>query len=314
MPLNEQPETVLALLRTEARARARIVDEHNFRVDLGSYGLGSLRLQLFTAPGSRPVVVATQSSHGDIGRSLGGAVERYVAAVWAEFFAEQDQAPIWIERMLLGGVFPDEFVLVTFAEVEGRSVRGPDWNTITPTQMAELVGVEVDGGRGDRHVPVPEEVVLPVYTIVPVADLPQPEPFREDCLREGTVARAKALSRLRRGRRRRCCWYHRVDWNAVSELAIELVDAAQATGVAPLDISEHVQAAGLARKLDIRSFKALQSLVAPSISIQISRAGDGETSFANGQHRTQALRDAGVQRVLVVDLVLDRPIEEPAPS
>jgi len=87
----------------------------------------------------RAVAVATQSPHGEIGQSLTNAAERYAAAVWTEFFADQDQPPIWIERSLLAGAFEDEFVLVTFDVVDGCTLGGPDWNTITSGELGLVV-------------------------------------------------------------------------------------------------------------------------------------------------------------------------------
>ena len=132
MPLNDHPELVTALLRQESGARARVLDEHNFRIDLDGYEPGTLRLQLFTAPGLRLVAVATQGMHGESGQSLTNGAERYATAVWETFFAEHEQPPIWIERTLLDGVFADEFALVTFDVVDERALGRSDWETITP--------------------------------------------------------------------------------------------------------------------------------------------------------------------------------------
>ncbi len=63
------------LLRLHAGPRTRSVDEHMFRVDRSSF-----RLQLFTAPGLRPVAVATQTV-GE-GASLMNRAERFAEAIW----------------------------------------------------------------------------------------------------------------------------------------------------------------------------------------------------------------------------------------
>ncbi|WP_055692570.1 hypothetical protein [Streptomyces prasinus] len=53
---------------------------------------GTFRLQLFTAPGARPVAVATQIASPE-GMSLMNVVERFAGAVWERHCP--DQAPVW---------------------------------------------------------------------------------------------------------------------------------------------------------------------------------------------------------------------------
>jgi hypothetical protein len=50
------------LLVTCAAARECVADEHMFTVTHGGILVGTFRLQLFTAPGVRPVAIATQST------------------------------------------------------------------------------------------------------------------------------------------------------------------------------------------------------------------------------------------------------------
>jgi hypothetical protein len=55
------PPAVRDLLAAHAAARERTADDHMFTVSSWNGArMGTFRLQLFTAPGTRPVAVATQ--------------------------------------------------------------------------------------------------------------------------------------------------------------------------------------------------------------------------------------------------------------
>jgi hypothetical protein len=57
----ERPAAVRDLLAAHAAARERTADQHMFTVSSWNGArMGTFRLQLFTAPGTRPVAVATQ--------------------------------------------------------------------------------------------------------------------------------------------------------------------------------------------------------------------------------------------------------------
>ena len=57
----ERPAAVRDLLAAHAAARSRTADKHMFTVSSWNGArMGTFRLQLFTAPGTRPVAVATQ--------------------------------------------------------------------------------------------------------------------------------------------------------------------------------------------------------------------------------------------------------------
>jgi hypothetical protein len=58
----------------------RVVDDHMFAAGEGALRSATFRLQLYTAPGTRPVAVVVQS-HGE-GPSVFNAAERYAEAVW----------------------------------------------------------------------------------------------------------------------------------------------------------------------------------------------------------------------------------------
>ena len=80
---------------------------------------------------------------------------------------------------------------------------------------------------------------------------------------------------------------------------IDLISAAKVTG---LSVDEDLRYAvfGAARAEGVTGWamEALHSLLADPIVIG---ENDGEVWFVNGQHRTRAMRDAGVTEVLVAD-------------
>jgi hypothetical protein len=76
------------LLAEHAAARRRVADDHMFTVaHPDGTRIGTFRLQLYAAPGARPVAVATQFV-GE-GAALMNKAEKYAAAVCATFFREK---------------------------------------------------------------------------------------------------------------------------------------------------------------------------------------------------------------------------------
>jgi hypothetical protein len=54
--------------------------------------------------------------------------------------------------------------------------------------------------------------------------------------------------------------------------------------------------------------QALNALISPGDGIQLAViAGDRRTSYINGQHKSQALLEAGVRRTIVIDWVTATP-------
>jgi hypothetical protein len=104
------------LLAVHAATRERTADHHMFTVNSWSGQLmGTFRLQLFTAPGARPVAVATQLPLE--GGSLANGAEDYAADVWRQKFPGSAESPIWITLQLHPGgpaEGPERFSLVTF--------------------------------------------------------------------------------------------------------------------------------------------------------------------------------------------------------
>lgn len=179
------------------------MDEHMFQVGKAGGVPCTFRLQLFTAAGERTVAVATQGP--DEGASLVNRAEQYAAAVWRTHCSSESEPPIWVQHML-----PDEEFSVVSFEVTGPfQLKAPGWHTLTDEQLATLAGCDVDPSRGDGYVafvPPPPDRLR--YDIIPVAHLPEPQPFREPCMSR-RVSRLGIL--LRRIRQRRpgpgagCC-------------------------------------------------------------------------------------------------------------
>ncbi|MFJ2627632.1 hypothetical protein ACIO6T_30595 [Streptomyces sp. NPDC087532] len=275
------------ILRVHAAPRQRSVDEHMFTADEICGEPCTFRLQLFTALGHRSVAVATQTS-GE-GRSLTNGAERYASRVWEVHDADAAEPPIWIQHQVRAGGYE----MVSFG-VDGRfKLSQPGWRPITEGQLAALVGAEVDGSRGEGYVPrpaPPEEQLR--YEIMAVADLPEPDPFREACMEPPR----RALARPRKPTH--CCWYHAQDWSTVSELAIRVVEQARREGKTDSDIADQFSTRPRELGTDDSNFSALHSLLDPSIGIMLHLGEDA--SYTNGNHRARAMKDAEVDRTVVV--------------
>jgi hypothetical protein len=98
----DPPPAVRDLLAAHAAARERTAGEHMFTVrSWNGARLGTFRLQLFTAPGTRPVAVATQGP-AEGGRLADGA-EDYAAEAWCRHFPGSAEPPVWITLQLRPG-------------------------------------------------------------------------------------------------------------------------------------------------------------------------------------------------------------------
>ncbi|MFM9452501.1 hypothetical protein [Streptomyces europaeiscabiei] len=138
-------------LRALSAPRRLTVDDHMFTAP----GLpGTFRLQLFTAPGARPVAVATQIA-GEEGMGLMNGVERFAGAVWERHCPAEGVPPVWVERQLWpeGSIQEVRFRRVVFAEADRYRPRGPKWSVITHEQLQDLVGAPVATDRGADYVP-----------------------------------------------------------------------------------------------------------------------------------------------------------------
>ncbi|WP_191841452.1 hypothetical protein [Catellatospora chokoriensis] len=278
------------------------MDEHMFRAGVGESGwAGTFRVQLFTTPGARPVVVATQYP-GIEGQSLTNAAEHYAALVWERLCPDEPEPPIWIECQWLDDLMLSP-VRTEFAHVSRYQLTDPTWETVTPEEIDALVGHPVDLRRGDGYV-APPEPVLPVgvHQAFPVTDLPLTRPFRADCMlgrpRRTWLDRAFRREATGTWSPRSCCYYHRVDWGLVNEIGVPLVEAARAEGLRGDDLTDAVfnraEEAGASRTV----LYALHKLLCEPIVI--GQGDDGAWHYTNGQHRSQAMKDAGVAQTIVV--------------
>lgn len=291
-----------ALLREQAAPRERVLDEHMFAVAYGPPLPATMRLQLFTAPDARPVMVAIQSSNE--GPSLVNAAETYVGDAWRRLCPDEPRPPLWVQRQ----IFPDDhranygIDLVTFekADATTHTVAGPEWGLIDDEILARLVGGPVDRGRGDGYVPrPPEPEPEPRLLVAPVVRLPRPRTCRApDCMPAAGIPWTRRVVRQLRPRfaARDCCWYHGGSWHVVTCAAIDLRRRAQCEGTTASELLDRTRELAHDAELPAWEHEALLSLLVDPIL-------PGRTGFINGSHRSQAMLDQGVRQVLVVEYV-----------
>ncbi|GAB1646783.1 hypothetical protein [Krasilnikovia sp. MM14-A1259] len=296
VPAASPPAAVLASL---TGPRSRTLDEHMYQLPRGTGRRATFRLQLFTAAGLRPVAVATQIPGAGEGSSLTNVAEKCAATVWQQHFPDDLTPPIWIAHMIMDG--HRDLTWVTFTEDPGaHTLHDPQWVHLDPADVDALVGEPVDLERGAGFVaPEPDPEPEQVYAIVPVVLLPRPHPFRKDACMPAGVRWWRRLSRqvvpLRSARD--CCWYHGGDWHVVARLAERLFTQAHAAGLTFDDTMSYMLNHPGAHALPRWEREALHSLVLDTIRPYgpwPSRKG-----YNNGQHRAQALIEAGVRRILV---------------
>ena len=192
--------------------------------------------------------------------------------------------------------------MVEFARARPFRLQGPQWHPITAKDLRVLVGQAVEEDRGAGYVPrVPEPEPEPVFEVVAVADLAVPRPFREPgCMPSRRPAPAAGALRWRRRAPAAtrapgpavdgsCCWYHGGDWRLVCALAVELVAEGKRDGVPAAQLAQLADARARELGLTRWQHQALLSLVSVPVAVSATAAG-----YTNGQHRVQAMRDAGV--------------------
>ncbi|MFI7027007.1 hypothetical protein ACIBMZ_30310 [Micromonospora sp. NPDC049900] len=300
--MNEPVPPLPALLADLAGPRERIIDEHMYRLPPQASRRGTFRLQLFTAPGLRAVAIATQKPSAGEGASLTNAAETYAATVWQQYFPDDPEPPIWIAHMIIDD--QRDLTVVTFtADPAKHTLRAPQWRRISPASVDALVGRPVDLKRGSGFTPSeiepdPESTYVARWVMV----LPRPAPFRKDGCMTAGVPWWRRLGRQLVPRRggRDCCWYHGGDWHIVSKLAIRLAAQAKAAGVSfedtPSYVLDHPDSQGLTEW----EREALFSLMVDTI--RPAAPWPRREGYNNGQHRAQALLDAGVRRILIEHL------------
>lgn len=292
-----------------AGRRVRVLDRHMYRIQSST-----MRLQLFTAPGLRPVAVVAQTI-GE-GCSLVNGADSFASHVWHSHVPDEALPPLWVQRLMLSPDVGEALELVRFDVEPGRTLSSPRWLPITPAQLDRLVGAAVDLTRGRGFVPPPPEPQYRArWVLMSLSAMPGTTPFRASCM-TGAAPQARApWRRLIPARlaapavsRLACCWYHGGDWQRVHDIVARLLPTAEAE--APDDIAGHVIAAARAEHLTQWTRQALHSLFAFPISVEPSD-GSEPAVFVNGQHRVQAMRDAGLTHTFVEH---DEVAENPAPS
>lgn len=93
---------------------------------------------------------------------------------------------------------------------------------------------------------------------------------------------------------RTCCWYHGGDWHYVSGVAVDLLEQARRRGVTEDDLVHDVLQHAADLELDTWQSDALQSLFLAPIEV--------DSLWVNGQHRGQAMLDAGVRETVMSHL------------
>lgn len=94
---------------------------------------------------------------------------------------------------------------------------------------------------------------------------------------------------------RDCCWYHRGDCHRVSEAAVRLLQAARDAAVPPDEIAGNAHDGAVTAGMHGWELQALDSLFDPAKAIRVGTRG-----YVNGQHRAEAMLDAGVRRTVVL--------------
>jgi hypothetical protein len=298
-----------AFLAQHAAVRTRVVDEHMFAVDQPGRPPATFRLQLFTAPGARPVAVVTQEERE--GQSLSNAAEEYATEVWRRHCVESAEPPIWIEHQLLPDKQMEQLLVVTFTSAGPFQLEEPNWSGITHLQIGELVGVPVDFERGEGfQLRPPELEPQHYYRVMWVAAFPRPKPFRETCMPALSGWQRLARQLVPRVRVRECYWYHGGDWRRVCSAAVRLVHRAVCTEVPFDDIRQAVLDAARVEGMSDWEMDALFTLLA--YPIELGRRGRWRTYYVNGQHRSRAMLEAGVRRTITVDWKCPQTASRPA--
>lgn len=133
------------------------------------------------------------------------------------------------------------------------------------------------------------------FVVMAVSDLPEVEPFRAQCM--GVNYDPKAASPWLPFKKP-CCDYHARDWKAITETAIQVLADAHRQGLFyAREIDDYVLTRLEELPLGKMDRNEVMCLFAPSEAIMF---GHTSTLLTNGQHRTQAMRDQGVERTVAL--------------
>lgn len=124
--------------------------------------------------------------------------------------------------------------------------------------------------------------------------LGRPRPFRQPvCMPAGVVMPRRSA--------RSCCWYHGGDWHAVSALALAVLRCARAQGVDGDGMKDFATDRAVAAGVTEWQAEALATWFSVGDAIQPGSQG----GYVNGQHRAQAMLEAGVRRMVVLRYVYE---------
>ncbi len=314
MPVTwQRPDFVDHVLTEQAAVRVRVLDDRLYRVEVGEVR-ATFRLQLFGGAGLRPVAVAIQDM-AEGGTSLTNACEDIAGQVWRDHFPLEPQPPLWVQRTITSTYQGRDterlssWQMFTFATGPQQRLTTVEWSFLTQSELDSLVGQPVDEDRGTQTflAESPQDRLDIDYTLVSMHAMPQEKPFRESCMATTPGIRSQRWFGKRTVRPQRspnvradCCWYHSGDWSAVINAAVRLIAHAKETGLGQDDELRHaVIDAARAAGVDGWKYEALYSLLIDPIVLV--ETDNGQITFVNGQHRTRAMRDAGVPAVLVMD-------------
>ncbi|MEU0237657.1 hypothetical protein ABZ234_08195 [Nocardiopsis sp. NPDC006198] len=150
--------------------------------------------------------------------------------------------------------------------------------------------------------PEPDPAEELAYRVVWVATLPAPHNlFRASCMTPLSTAQRWARQARPTRTPRSCCRYHAVDWHRASRGARRLLRQAR-RGAGPVEeVYRRARALAARAGWDTAQREAALSLLSPAEGIIVSPEDSPARWFLlNGQHRTQALLEAGVRRTVVL--------------
>jgi hypothetical protein len=278
-----------------------VVDDHAFTVDIpGTTGPHVCRLQVFAGEGGRSVVVATQALPPPTGASLSNGAEAFAESAWKTHLPDDDAPPTWIEHYVADPAFgQDHWMQVTFSIDSSGRLSDPRWGKSSLAEVASMVDTEVDPGRGDQYqAPAPEEPRSLKFRFVAIRKLPDPTPFRApDCM----PSTHGWLQRLWRQvfpvhTTRQCCWYHGGDWHQVTRLLVEETRRSAPDGLLLDGDEREAVIRGIEARTDEDSW-----LCRAALSVLLDPMGANAGGWVNGQHRGQAMIDAGVRQTLLLE-------------
>jgi len=291
-------EAVLA----EAADRECIADDRAFCVERVPVAEATMRVQIFSAAGARPVVVAVQEAAEGV--ALLHDLPNCVSQVWRCLLPGEDRPPIWVHRFIVNPARPAQLYLVPCvtapSQTDPYAVHTAQKRPISRADLERLVGRPVDVDRGGPAGPRMMWVDVSHYEVRWVVWLPRPEPFRqEECMRSGIPLGRRLARQLRPDPvGRNCCWFHTRSWKPIMRMAIKWTAQGRRDAVPADEVAGYIREQGDVHRLRGWDLEALRSLVDFPIDVTVDT--EGSPMYVNGQHRCQALMDQGVRRVLTV--------------